>query len=384
MNLNGRQDKESEKNTAARLRALLVELYELADKLYSSGDYDPLRNLLGGETFDLAWRLGETQHAARGVALTLCAYKCLAPEQDIRSHKSDQPGGFSARSFDSSVTVPVLQERSLPYNVETHWLSQTFSFAGQYVRGISLKTVPKSAGPEMLELVNRVQDLSSVEKTRAVVLILLSRLIDERNKGRVSLEKPKNLTIEEVVQLLTLHFESGYVRNAPRLPQLGVYAMYSCIIPAMNRYAGTTLGKLERMKAANRKSGTVGDIDVNLNGKPIEAVEVKFAVPITRDHVSEAIQKIKTASVERYFILSTGGIQSGESETIAKLRADFKRANGCEIVVNGVLETLSYYLRLIRSTNDFIVAYAALVETDLDLHYEHRLRWNELCSQLRG
>lgn len=338
--------------------------------------------MLNEKIFARAKDLGAIRHAARGVALTLCAYKIVSPAQDIRRHKADQIGGFAARSIDTAGTVPFLARKSLTYNVETHGLSRTFSFAGPYDRGLVLVTSPRAAGILLVDLVNHIQEANDpVATAKAVLEILLLQLIEERNRGRVDLERPKNLTIDDVVRLLKEHFRQSYDKNTPRLPQLAIYAMYKCIIGSMERYHDLTLGPLERMKAANRKSGSVGDIDINRGGQPIEAVEVKFNLPITRIHVGEAIQKIRTKSVERYFILSTMGIQDGEAEECRRLQLEFKRSNGCEIIVNGVLDTIRYYLRLIRSTNDFVNEYANLVEKDHDLGYEHRVAWNEICRR---
>jgi hypothetical protein len=93
------------------------------------------------------------------------------------------------------------------------------------------------------------------------------------------------------------------------------------------------------MKAADRKSGAVGDIDILSGTEPIEAVEVKLGVAIRAEHVGEAMEKIKAAQVERYFILSTAGIDQSEAADIQKLQERFKLSNGCEIIVNGVLES---------------------------------------------
>ena len=71
------------------------------------------------------------RNAFRGAAVTLLGYKIVDPSQDIRAHKDEQEDGFSARTFDNKVTVPFLIEKSLPRNVETHWLTQTLSFAGK-------------------------------------------------------------------------------------------------------------------------------------------------------------------------------------------------------------------------------------------------------------
>jgi DNA (cytosine-5)-methyltransferase 1 len=212
----------------------------------------------------------------------------------------------------------------------------------------------------------------------------LAGLIRERNRGKVALVTPKDLVIDDVVELLRRHFSFGYRKNAPRLPQIAIYALYSCVCASMDRYKDLQLMPLERMKTANRKTGTVGDVDINRGKQPIEAVEVKFGVPITREHVAEAVQKIQHASVERYLVLSTAGVQDGEHEPIRSIQADFKRKNGCEIIVNGVLDTVRYYLRLLRSTTDFTFEYTRLVASDPDLDYEHRLAWNEVCAELLG
>lgn len=84
-----------------------------------------------------------------------------------------------------------------------------------------------------------------------------------------------------------------------------IEAIYQCLMNDVDRYREFELKPLERMKTANRKSGTVGDIDLWENGRPIEAVEIKYEVHVGVSHVSEAIQKVQTESVERYFILST-------------------------------------------------------------------------------
>ena len=75
------------------------------------------------------------------------------------------------------------------------------------------------------------------------------------------------------------------------------------------------------------------------------------------------------------------GVADGEIDEIANLTHSFRRSNGCEIIVNGVLDTIKYYLRLIDSPATFINLYTALVEADPDLGYEHRLAWNEVCAK---
>jgi DNA (cytosine-5)-methyltransferase 1 len=363
-----------------RMTTVLEELYIEAEKVSSAGNYENLENTLGAEVFSQCKELASTRHASRGVALTLTAFKIVNATQDIRRHKAEQEGGFSARGFDSRCTVPFLERHSLPYNVESHWLSQTFSFAGPFETTLTLPTNPKKLGPMFLRILHAVESSSSISIATAVGVLILTQLIDARNRGRVALTRPKNLSIDQVLELLRAHFFAKYKTNAPRLPQVAIYALYECMMPTISRYHGYKLQPLERMKTANRKSGTVGDIDVNFNDQPIEAVEVKHGVRISKLHVAEAIQKIKSASVERYLILSTAGIQGEDAKAINELSVDFRKSNGCEIIVNGVIETIGYYLRLLRSTNDFVNQYTKKLEVDEDLDYEHRLAWNRLCA----
>lgn len=178
-------------------------------------------------------------------------------------------------------------------------------------------------------------------------------------------------------------YEAGFSPICPRLylPLFIDDAIYQCLMNDVDRYREFELKPLERMKTANRKSGTVGDIDLWENGRPIEAVEIKYEVHVGVSHVSEAIQKVQTESVERYFILSTVKPDPNEWEEVQGLIEDFLKSNGCEIIVNGVYETIKYYLRLLKSTNDFVNAYTELLAIDEDINYEHKVAWNAICAE---
>lgn len=370
-----------EPDRTARMRAVLEEAYAIAEQVVEGAVQDDLEERLGAELADKAARLGSVKNAARGVALTLTAYKLVAPEQDVRAHKADHEGGFSARAFDSRVTVPFLIERSLPRSVESHWLSQTFSFAGPYIPGTILKTQPKAAGELLIDVINAV-DTADPAEVKAVLVALLVQLIRIRNADRVVLTRPKDLPIHAVRKLIETHLAGPYKANAPRLPQLVIYAVYSCLVESIGRYEGAIIEPIERLKAADRKRGTIGDVVVARGGRRIEAVEIKHDQPIAYIHVAEAIDKVRAESVTRYYLLSNQGIDPADADQIAKRAADFLKQNGCEIIVNGVFESLAYYLRLLPDTTDFLFRYATLLESDEDTGYEHRIRWNECCEAL--
>ena len=96
------------------------------------------------------------------------------------------------------------------------------------------------------------------------------------------------------------------------MSQVAIYSVYECLLKEFTRYDDRTLAPLGRLKTANRKSGTVGDVDVLRDGRTVEAVEIKFGMSVESRHVSDAIEKIKAADVRRYYILATEGIKKGD------------------------------------------------------------------------
>ena len=324
-----------------KLTEILSECYEVAELESKKDDIGDLITAIGEEDSKVIIELANIKHACRGAAITLAIYKILHPEQDIRSHKVEYENGFSARGVDHNVTVPFLIQKGLPYNVDTHWLSQTLSYSQPYMPDVILKTVPKKVGPDFIITANMIQNADSTERVKKITILILEKMIEERNKGNIPLTKPKNLSIDQIMEIL----------------------------------------HRQRMKTANRKSGTVGDIDLWENGRPIEAVEIKYEIPVGIAHVSEAIQKVQTESVERYFILSTAKPDSNEWDEVQKLISDFRKSNGCEIIVNGVYETIKYYLRLLKSTNEFVNAYTELLAIDEDINYEHKGAWNAIFAE---
>lgn len=102
---------------------LLEECYVRAVAIVDGDEPDNLASKLGDDAYGHFTELARTVHAARGVALTLAAYKAVEPSQDIRAYKSEFDGGFSARSFDTAVTIPFLISKNLSRSVETHWLT---------------------------------------------------------------------------------------------------------------------------------------------------------------------------------------------------------------------------------------------------------------------
>lgn len=369
-------------STFERLNELFERVYRLAEEIVNEECLTPLELHTYSSQVSKARQLAQKKHATRGAALTLLGYKYLCPAQDIRAHKEEYNNGFSARTYDTKVTIPFLIERSLPRSVETHWLTQTISFAPVLERSVQLKTQPKICGPLFVEVVNDANDASNMEVVYFMMVAIMMELIMIRNKDKVVMTKPKSLPIDSVKNIMHEHFFHKYKSNAPRLPQLAIYALYQCLVGKMARFEGQSLEPLQRMKSADRKAGTVGDIVVSRDGVPVEAVEIKHGKPISIIDVSEAIEKVRAEMVDRYYLLSTSGVNLEDADIIIEKKASFLKQNGCEIIVNGVVDTIGYYLRLLPSTTEFVASYVTLVESDPDTGYEHRNSWNDICRDI--
>jgi DNA (cytosine-5)-methyltransferase 1 len=369
------------------MRQVLEDAYTAASRAMDEGRSDAFAEVLG-EHFGTIANLSNVDHAVRGAALTIAAYKVAVPSQNVCLAKAEIAEGFNARSADSEVTVPFLAVKGLQYSVESHWLTQTISFLGEFtheaLKGLKAKTRPANAGQLLVSVAEALQSHPNDEATRfasAAVSQLLCGLITQRNSSKVVCTRPKGLTVAQAMWLVESHIATRFKKNAPRLPQLALYSVYECLVASATRYSGTTLDPINRMKSADRKKGTVGDVVVSRNAVPFEGVEIKHRA-VTYNDIAECTEKLKAEGVLRYYVLATDDVVPEDADRIAQLQSSFKASNGCEIIVNGVFDSLRYYLRLIPDINDFIFKYVAHVETDSDTDYEHRVVWNELCTRL--
>ena len=326
----------------------------------------------------------ERSESAKGVltvVITSLVYKHLNPSQDIRKHQTSIDGGYSGRGFDTKYVTPFLKSKKFPAMTTTGWLTRSLEQKVVYDSNYTGSVKPpelKTAFLGTLELVETGSD------PQPMLEHLIQGLIIQRNKQVIKLAKPKSLPIGAIIKLLESHFDSKYVsEGASRLPVLALYAAYSCLINETKRFNGKSLLPLENHTSSDSQSGRIGDIDiVNEEDKPFEAVEVKHGIPITLQLVNDSFNKFSVTQVDRYYLLSTAGTDSSESLKIEKEVERIKNIHGCHVIVNGVIHSLKYYLRLLDDTSEFIEAYVDLIEVDKSLKFEHKKQWNAVVSSM--
>lgn len=132
--------------------------------------------------------------------------------------------------------------------------------------------------------------------------------------------------------------------------------------------------------AADTQTGSIGDIEIaNSDGSIFEAVEVKHQIPLSKELIDIAKQKIRGSQVDRYYILTTHPMHEPNEDVIREIET-VKRLLGCQMIANGVIPTIRYYLRLLSSPGDVLPHYAQELETDKAISFEHKDVWNRIST----
>lgn len=328
--------------------------------------------------------IGQASDSKKGlytVLTTLLYYKHLHPEQDIRLHQDRFEGGFSGRSFDTRFVTPILKKCSLPAMAESGWLTrsleQPYPYDSNYNGAIGTLKQPFLLTLEYVqENPNKAYDLLRI-------LLYEADKVAKSNQISVNpLQNPENLTIDKIMNALTEHFLTPYgTHNGAKLPVLAFHAIYTSLIKEMKRYDSCTLAPLSSLTACDKTNKASGDIEIFRNDKVFESVEIKLDKKINAQILRVAEEKIYKWNPQRYYILSVLGIEETENDDIEYIVHKVQNQHGCQIIINGLLNTIKYYLRLIENLDDFVVHYSKAIEIDTELRRVHKEKWIELLSK---
>ncbi|MDQ7046843.1 MAG: hypothetical protein Q9M39_04205 [Sulfurovum sp.] len=219
-----------------------------------------------------------------------------------------------------------------------------------------------------------------------ILVELFIEVIALQAKNKIIIEplkNPEKLSILKMINILDRQFKYKYKTfGGSKLPVLAFYAMYQIIIDEVSRYKNCSLKALGSHTASDRTSKSAGDIEVFRENVLFEAIEIKLDKPIDANILRIAKEKIIKYNPKRYYILSYIGIYKEDEKTIYTLIEEVKNEHGCQIIVNGVIETLKYYMRLIDNLEAFYALYSDLISTDNELKSIHKKIWNDLTKEL--
>jgi len=323
----------------------------------------------------------ESQKGVFTVLITLCVHKILHPTQDIRYHQDNMSGGFSGRSIDTKYITPTLKELEITSMSESGWLTRSLEQPYPYLKEYNGKISKLKF--EFLEVVDFIQH--NPQKVSDVCRVLLNFGINVRLKNIVEitpLENSELLTIDNIINSLSEFFYQNYhISGGSKLPVLSFYSIYTILVNELKRYDNCNVGILGSHTSSDRTSKSSGDIEIFQNGILLESLEIKFEIDIDSHIVNRVIPKIIKHNPQRYYILTTTGIKESDySDVISKVHK-LKEEHGCQLIINGLLPTLKYYLRLIDNLDDFIHKFTDLVVNDKELKIVHKQKWGEIYNK---
>jgi len=336
------------------------------------------------------------------VLVTLLIHKTLHPKQDVRFHQKQLPNGFAGRTVDTKYITPTLKSLGLPSVSETGWLTrsleQPFPYFMDYQGNIGGR---KKNNKEIKDAFLSILDFLEV-KTRPVnqqkiaellIIYLLKAVMEISLEETITIpkiddNKKSEIKINYIVSALEEHFycKTYTAKGTSKLPVIAIYALCQLIIKEVSRYQNCMLKLLGSHTASDKTSQSAGDIEIyysELSNSLLEVIEIKFEKPIDKHMVAIATEKIAKFSPERYLILSSAkvNIKQEDASDIARLIDEVSNKYKCQVIINGVLPTIKYYLRLVNYLPNFINNYSALIEKDQEINFEHKQKWNEIITR---
>lgn len=306
----------------------------------------------------------DTDKSLVQVIVTSLLKKILSPEQDIRLHMAKFENGYSARVLDTKVTSPFFKRYFPTYaNKETAFLTKATraEIVWNFAEGKKLPFRSRQLIEPFLILMDKIQNSSFDLKDCLTYILFRLHLLSRQHQTIFdetleSADFSDVLNINGVLTMLTKHFDS---KLSSRLPVIAIYSAYVQLFKTIKRYEGKILRPLNVHTSADKHG--YGDIEIwNDDETPFEMVEIKHNIAIDRNLIFDVAKKTENTSVKRYYVLTTYKgcfANEAEEEFINKLILKIKRERDLEVIPNGIIHSLKYYLRFIEDYQEFIKTY---------------------------
>ena len=337
----------------------------------------------------------EKQKAVISALTTSLTKKIETPSQDIRYHKVELAGGYSGRTFDTKYVTPFFKEHFPRIAMkESGWLTRSIEQAHPFTLQPLFpgKIRDKQVKDAFLQILNDLESNAADPYTYLVALFVV--IISKHTQIQTLLKKvkvpltEKEVEIDRIIGSLKLHFFSEYHSpGASKLPVIAVYSIYKIIVNEISRYQDMKLLPLKSHVAPDVRAGVIGDVEVVDKGnKYFEALEIKHNIPISVEIIEDAYRKFKTSSVRRYYLLTTAEpyFVPIEEAAIRKRVQKIRKEHGCEVIINGIVPSLKYYLRLVSRPERFVKVYSDTLKMDIskaaEIKEEHLKKWIDILT----
>lgn len=372
-----------------QIRSILEDTYQLAESS------DPAYSALSQSQENWVNTIIEKAESFRAVLtvlITSLVKKIETPTQDVRYHQKELPNGYSGRGLDTDHITPFMKEKFRRFAMaESGWLTRSLEQPYPYTLDYEGKIRNKTVKNAFLQILNDIEENKADPKKylRAIFSALITLMEGSQINFNFLKETQhtETVTIQKIVDLLSRHFSHDYgVAGASRLPVLAVYSAYELLME-IQRYEGKTLSPLKSHTTADTKSHgirAIGDIEVLDGNNFFEGVEIKHNIPISLGLVEDAYQKFAQTPVSRYYLLTTAVPNVEDVDSVNNLVSEIHKQHGCEVIVNGILPSLKYYLRLLSSPQLFLEVYSRNLQLDFqqkaDIKETHLRYWETLLN----
>jgi DNA (cytosine-5)-methyltransferase 1 len=272
--------------------------------------------------------------------------------------------GYSARVLDTKVTTPFFKSKFPKYaNKETAFLTKATraEIIWNFEEGFKLPLRSKSLVTPFLQLIDKIEN-QTIDIENCLVYILAQLDLISQSQEIVFTEtlelvdSVNIININTVMKMVERHFEEPL---SSRLPVIVIFAIYKQLLKTVRRFENKILLPLNVHTSADKHG--YGDIEIRDNhNNPFEILEIKHNIPIDRNMILDIVKKSANTTIKRYYILTTYKdcfLNKDEEKYINELILKIKRERGLEIIANGIVNTLKYYLRFIEDYHEFIKTY---------------------------
>lgn len=168
---------------------------------------------------------------------------------------------------------------------------------------------------------------------------------------------------------------------------MAIYTIYEMLLPKFERYKNKKLVPLQVHTSSDKHS--FGDIEIyTTDNQPFEIVEIKHNIPIDKYLIFDIAKKTQHIKIDRYYILTTfvNSFANEDSEKeVTEYILNLKKKQNIDIIANGIISTLKYYLRFIDNYQEFIDVYTKNLIKDAQISTEiknfHLEKWTTILKK---
>lgn len=368
---------------------LLDELLKELEQVNSADDINlPLDVKRNVESF--SGKIDKARSAFVNIVTGL-SVNLLDKEIDPRYHRPEKDEGmpappegrkfYTGRSVSEKIIYPWLSKKGYRY-AKSGWQTRTFERPQPYNQ--DYREAIGYVKEEFLNILHEVAEGRAESKSVLMYFFFLEEKIKLEKQKQVLLlskrDKTNDALIKDIVKGFENHFKGA---GSSRLPVLALYATYQSVLSDVKRYEGMFLAPLGEHSAADVRTNSTGDIEIlNPESVAVESVEVKHDIMIEETIVMKAEEKIKSADLSRYYILTTHKNCSIVTTEVETLIDEIYEKYGCEVIVNGVIPTIKYYLRLLSNPLEVLNNYSDLLTTDNAVNVLKLQQWQEILLDI--